>query len=280
MLKTLVALTLTLGAFAAPNPEMFHYTYEQRAELCEKTNPLAKQILQIIAEKKSNLILAADVTSKAKLLDLLEQTGDLIVILKTHCDIVEDWDDAFAIELVNLAKQKNVIIFEDRKFADIGNTALEQYRGGHYKIASWSDMVNAHTLPGDGVVSGLKEAGVPLGRASVLIAEMSSKGNLLSPEYTQQTISMANRHRDFVIGFICQGKITDDPCMIHMTPGVSLAQTGDTRGQQYNTPDYVIKTKKTDMIIVGRAIIEAQDPRSVAENYRKEGWQAYLDMKP
>lgn len=51
-------------------------------------------------------------------------------------------------------------IFNCRKFGDIGKTVKSQYEGGIYKISSWADIVNAHPVPGDGVIKGLKEVGI------------------------------------------------------------------------------------------------------------------------
>ncbi|KKW07854.1 MAG: hypothetical protein UY44_C0022G0003 [Candidatus Kaiserbacteria bacterium GW2011_GWA2_49_19] len=251
-------------------------TYRQRAGL--SANSTAKKLLTLMDEKRTNLSVAADVTTKRELLSLAEVVGEEICLLKTHIDILEDFDTDLIIQLQHLAEKHHFLLFEDRKFADIGNTVKHQYQDGIYHIADWADITNAHTVPGPGIIAGLKQAGLPKGRGLLLLAEMSSEGSLATGDYTEQTIAMAKENKDFVIGFIAQRQIVTDPDFIHLTPGVQLAEGGDALGQHYNTPEYVIGEQKSDVIIVGRGIYEATDPKVEAKKYRSAGWKAYSSV--
>ncbi|XP_028250288.1 uridine 5'-monophosphate synthase [Parambassis ranga] len=249
-------------------------SYADRAKL-PNVHPLASRLLMIMEEKKSNLCVSADVTGSEELLQLAESLGPKICMLKTHVDILKDYTTDFSQKLQALAEKHNFLIFEDRKFADIGNTVKHQYEGGLYQISSWSHVVNAHAVPGPGVVKGLSAVGKPLGRGGLLIAQMSSQGSLATGEYTNAVLQMAEEHSDFVMGFICGSKIAKRPEFIHMTPGVQMQAGGDQLGQQYTTPEEVIYNKGSDVIIVGRGVLEASDRLKAAESYRKSGWDAY-----
>ncbi|XP_070770975.1 uridine 5'-monophosphate synthase [Enoplosus armatus] len=249
-------------------------SYAARAKL-PNIHPLASKLLEIMEEKQSNLCVSADVTSSEELLQLADSIGPNICMLKTHVDILKDYTVAFTQKLQALAEKHNFLIFEDRKFADIGNTVKHQYEGGLYQISSWSHIVNAHAVPGPGVVMGLSAVGKPLGRGCLLIAQMSSHGSLATGEYTKTALKMAEEQSEFVIGFICGSKISKKPEFIHMTPGVQMQAGGDVLGQQYSTPEEVLYNKGSDIIIVGRGILEAPDRLKAAESYRKSGWEAY-----
>ena len=47
---------------------------------------------------------------------------------QTHIDIVEDFDEDLTHQLVALSERHDFVIFEDRKFADIGPSARERRR--------------------------------------------------------------------------------------------------------------------------------------------------------
>ena len=248
-------------------------TYLERAEIC--TNPAAIHLLRLMEDKKSNLCISADLTKKDELLELVEKVGEEICCVKTHIDIVEDFDMDLIIQLQRMSEEYNFMIFEDRKFADIGNTVKLQYQDGVYHIADWADITNAHTVPGPGVVEGLKEIGMHKGRGLLLLAQMTSKGTLAKDTYTEESIELARAHKDFVIGFISTKKLCDEPEFIYMSPGVKLVEGTDMLGQQYLTPNKVILENESDVIIVGRGIYQADDPKEEAKKYRKAGWDAY-----
>ena len=86
---------------------------------------------------------------------------------------------------------------------------------------------------------------------ALIVAEMSSKGNLTTTDYAQKCIKLAKNHEN-AVGVISQSRLDDTiPDLIHMTPGVKIGEKSDNLGQQYNTPEIAVYTKGADVIIVG-----------------------------
>lgn len=250
-------------------------SYGKRAQHME--NNVGRSLLTLMEKKKTNLAVAADVTTTEELINLANAVGPHICLLKTHADIISDWTLATARALQDAAITHDFLLFEDRKFADIGSTAFRQVSSGVHRIADWAHIVNAHSVPGPGVISGLAKVadqGKDLGL--LLLAEMSSEGNLATalPAYKEMTLEMAQRHKKSVFGFISMGKIAGDD-FVYMTPGVSMSASGDALGQQYTSPEVVIGQKGSDVIIVGRGIYKAADQALAAQQYRDAGWKAY-----
>ncbi|CAL1295136.1 unnamed protein product [Larinioides sclopetarius] len=248
--------------------------FEERAKTCSQ--PVSKVLFEIMASKKSNLCVAVDSLDSMTLLDLADQLGPHICMLKTHIDILKDFSDVVPIKLKELAQKHNFLIFEDRKFADIGNTVKNQYGSGIFKIQQWADIVTVHGIPGSGIIEALKSASQSEKRSCVLIAEMSSKGALTDESYMKKISEMAENHRDYVMGFVSQHKVSENPNFIQMSPGVNIAVSGDSLGQQYRSPEDAV-SDGADVIIVGRGICSALDISAAATEYKNRGYLAYIN---
>ena len=107
-----------------------------------------------------------------------------------------------------------------------------------------------------------------------MLAEMSSRGNLCTPEYQSSAVSIAKEHADFILGFIAMKPVSEG--FLTLTPGVQMKSKGDGLGQVYREPRDVVKGG-SDVIIVGRGITGAKDIQATAALYQKEGWEGYLD---
>lgn len=242
-------------------------SYEQKLEVAEHS--FAKKILEIAIEKKSNLIASADFITTKELLDFADFVGPHIVALKTHIDILNDFDaDETILPLKDLATKHNFLLMEDRKFADIGNTQELQFSYGTYKISNWADLVTSHVIGGSKSLDCFMNVGV------VAILGMSSEGTLTDSHYREGALKVIENHPN-IIGCVAQNEVSDQ--LLLFTPGVNLGTSGDEKGQQYNSPEHVIKNYGTDFIIVGRGIYKADEPEQEALRYKNEGWKAYQD---
>lgn len=357
-------------------------SYAQRAE--KASHPLSAYLLRLMDLKKSNLCLSADVSTTNQLLSLANAIGPSIVVLKTHYDLISNWDynptTGTGARLARIARRHGFLIFEDRKFGDIGNTVQLQYTEGTAKIIEWSHITNVNMIPGKAAVDALADAAVrwrerkryevktdisvgtprpesvdsdgederddedktttpmpereesglapgiagrkasivsittvsqhfepansprsyedfgeevlqgieeaPMDRGLLILAQMSSKGNFMTREYTDACVEAAREHKDFVMGFISQESLNSlpDDDFMSMTPGCQLPPEsededaevkGDGKGQQYNTPKKIVGLMGNDIVIVGRGIIKAGDPVKEAERYRQKAWEAY-----
>ncbi|KAI1412387.1 Orotidine 5'-phosphate decarboxylase [Hypoxylon sp. FL1857] len=138
----------------------FKASFAERAN--NASHPLANYLLRLMELKKSNLCLSADVTSARELLTLADRIGPSIVVLKTHYDLVAGWDyhpqTGTGAKLGALARKHGFLIFEDRKFGDIGSTVQLQYTAGTARIIDWAHIVNVNMVPGKAAVTALQQA--------------------------------------------------------------------------------------------------------------------------
>ncbi|PID87989.1 MAG: hypothetical protein CSB06_02685 [Bacteroidia bacterium] len=244
-------------------------------------NKLTNRLLEIMHQKKSNLILSLDANKQADFFNLLDQTADHIAMLKTHIDILSDFDETFIPKLKQYAEKYNFLIFEDRKFADIGNTVRQQFQEGIFKIKDWADCVTIHTIPGEMILESIFDKDST--QTAFLLAKMSSKGNLMNENYTRKVFEMGEKHPNIVSGYICHARNKTDlrrlknkipKGQLLLMPGVKLNKDQDAKGQQYTSLEDAVKGG-ADCIIVGRGIIESNTPGDTARMYKEKAWELY-----
>jgi len=247
--------------------------------------PMARRYMEVATQKQSLVCLAADRNTMSGLLELINEVGPYIAALKTHVDLVDDWSPEGWEGFCEAAKQHNLLIFEDRKFADIGKISKSQM-SGIYDIRSWSDIVTAHLISGPDIVDGLQSAWQDVNREGgvLLLAQMSSRGNLLTEEYCGKVVEKGIQS-DGVLGFIGNGSRPDELKDLRQrvgeqkmiwTPGVNIAVGDGEMGQRYGSP-YDAVIAGSDCIIVGSGIHRSENPSEVAKQYAQLSWQALLD---
>ena len=247
--------------------------------------PMAKTFMEVACRKESLVCLAADKYTMAELFELLTAVGSSIAALKTHVDLIDDWNVEEWERFCKLAQDMDLLIFEDRKFADIGKISRRQM-GGIYNIKQWSDLVTAHLISGPDIVDGLQAAWGDASREGgvLLLAQMSSRGNLLNPDYTS-TVVEAGRSHPGVFGFIGNGSDANSVRELRSmvgsekmiwTPGVNIATGDGEMGQRYGDP-YEAIIAGSDCIIVGSGIHGAEDPAAAAVAYANASWKALLE---
>lgn len=213
--------------------------------------------------------------------------GPYIAVLKTHIDIISDFGPETVTGLVKLSEQHDFLLFEDRKFIDIGSTVQKQYKGGVLRIHDWAHIVNASVLAGEGIIQALDQTiqtGGKVERGILILAEMTSKGSLAVGEYTNASVQIARRYPQSVIGFVSTRSLSEfggppfssSEDLVVFTTGVNMSSTGDALGQQYQTPATAIPGG-SDFLISGRGIYAATDPVAAAQQYQQAGWQAYME---
>ena len=228
-------------------------------------HPKGQRLLDISWRKKSNIIASIDLTKSDEILTLLDNIGYQICAVKIHVDIIEDFDWGFIERLLSISRDKDFMIIEDRKFADIGNTQIMQISGGIYRISKWADFITVHLIGGESTLKAYEEWEFSDKPGLIPIIEMSSSGALTDLNYQDRCKNFVYNYSD-VVGIVSQ-EFSVDNGLLKFTPGINLIDKGDNRGQQYNTPEWAIQELGSNFLIIGRGLYQSADPISELEKY-------------
>ena len=170
--------------------------------------------------------------------------------------------------LIRTKLEGKFLVIEDRKFADICMTNIKQMEA--LKVMNYADIIICHAITGFEFINHIK---LPV----LLVAELSNKGNLISPEYTRECVKALSRNRK-IIGCISQSNLGYNKA-IYCKPGTKIDSDIQLNNDKksYNNSEieeecckilkrrdkydqkYTGKTPGIDFYIIGRAITQAED---------------------
>lgn len=238
-----------------------------------KYHPIADQIYKLSIKKKSNLIVACDLTSSQEILDLIKKIGHGIVGIKLHWDIIKDFNENFIENLLSLKSKYEFIIIEDRKIADIGSVVVSQL----HHVVRWADCVTAHAITGYGVVESINELNKKYNSnlGVILVVELSTSYHFIDQNYLNKALKLIRDNPSMFVGIVGQEmairSLNNSLEILTFSPGISLEQKTDSLDQKYTQiNDNSIKEKKLGLFwIVGRAIYSVYDLKKQMLNLKQ-----------
>ena len=215
-----------------------------------------------IIEKKSGIVYATDTFLKdpdaigCPNLDAILKNRGKLAGIKVHPEIhgrnyymIPRW----------LNPKQTEIFWNDRKYCDIASVAREQIRcfseNCHDEDEYGFNFISVCPVSGPDLLALDVQPGI------LVLIEMSSEGNLLTPSITASILTWIEENAENISGIICQSPIFFDLPFPIFCPGVNLGATrGDGQGQQYrNYFDLVKLPNRPDFFVMGRAITDDPD---------------------
>lgn len=246
------------------------------------SNLITEKLLMIIRKKKTNLIVSLDCDIK-DLFDIIQLIGDHVCAIKIHFDIYNIYSQCFAEDINKLKQEKEFLVIEDRKFADIAHISLKQLD----IVQSFADIITVHGICGESLIKELNNRNIGL----LPVHMLSLENNLIDRTYSNKLLNICRKYNN-VVGFVSQEKIDG---YLTFSPGIKLVSgappkavsfhsahdmrihapnanetaerrcTGsDGMGQQYKSVD----SHNADIFIVGRGIYESENILETTIEYR------------
>ncbi len=220
-----------------------------------KSDIIINKLKNYITKKKTNLCFSADIDNPYKVIEIVKQIGNYIVICKIHFDIYKFTQkytsEHFIHDLTRLSNDLKFMIMEDRKFFDISYIVEKQF--SFYK--NWVDLVTVHGLVNDDVIKKI-DAGI------LLVVNMSNNNY----DITNNCLELCNNN-DNIVGFITQKNINYKN-LLNFTPGISF-EDKTIDDQKYRNINNISNNDMPDIIIIGRSIYDSDNILETIQNIVK-----------
>jgi len=217
----------------------------------------------------TTLISALDVPEMETALAMVDKFGEEVQWYKVGKQIFTK----FGPEIVRSLKSRGKKVFLDLKFHDIPNTVAQAIRSA---ASLGADIVNVHASGGPAMLTAAaqaaRETGVTVIAVTVLTSldenELRAIGLQATP--AEQVVRLAKLTKDCgLAGVVCSPKeitLVREACgrdFLTVVPGIRPAGAAAGDQKRIMTPAEAAKAG-ADYIVVGRPILQAEDPQGAA----------------
>ena len=219
-------------------------------------------------DARERLILALDLPSVAAAETMVTRLGDAVSFYKIGYQLAFAGGIGFAEALIRADKR----VFLDLKLHDIGNTVAKGVESVA-KLGATFLTVHAYPQTMHAAVDARKGSGLRILAVTVLTSYDDADLAAAGYDFTVSELvaARAAQARDIgVDGLVCSAEEAAnlrsiiDAGMVLVTPGIRPADTEKGDQTRVMTPAAAIAAG-ADYLVVGRPILEAQDPKAAAE---------------
>jgi orotidine-5'-phosphate decarboxylase len=222
----------------------------------------------MMLDPRERLIVALDVASAAQAQALIERLGTSVSFYKIGYQLGFTGGIALAQSLAEAGNQ----IFLDMKLHDIGNTVA---RGVESIARLGASFLTVHAYPQTMHAAVEARAGSKLRILAVTVLTSYDDADLAAAGYdfsvAELVAERAAQARDIgVDGLVCAAEEAAKlrslirPSMVLVTPGIRPPGSAAGDQKRVMTPAAAIRAG-ADYLVVGRPIVNAEDPKAVAE---------------
>ncbi|HXW30829.1 MAG TPA: orotidine-5'-phosphate decarboxylase [Xanthobacteraceae bacterium] len=217
-------------------------------------------------DPRHRLIVALDVASRAKAEAVVEELGDTVSFYKIGYQLGFAGGLPLAQALVSAGKQ----VFLDFKLHDIAHTVA---KGVESVARMGATFLTVHGYPQTMRAAAAARAGSPLRLLAVTVLTSYDDADLAAAGYALGVTPLACRRaaqaRELGIdGLVCAAEeavaLRAQTALLLVTPGIRPSGTAAGDQKRVTTPARAIAAG-ADYLVVGRPILQADDPRAAAQ---------------
>jgi len=222
-----------------------------------------KKFMEDANARDSRLILALDVEDWEKAKGVLKKASKYIAAVKVHPEHPNIWgfEHEKAVEKIKKIT-KGLPVILDAKLADIDKSNATKTR---FYLSKGYDAIICHGFSGEKAVEAVVKAADEFGKGVFILTAMTSPGHMFTPDKVRALSEIAKKLD--IAGVVAPGNQYDLLASVRSRIGEDKIIISPGIGAQGGDAEKAISAG-TDFAIVGRSIVESEEPRASAKQER------------